>query len=159
MFQRKKIYGKKINAHSPFPNDLTTAGGVFTGLDIEIFDDALIKQLSVCYGLNPRPRQMMTSNEQNAKNTSSSLVLFPEEAFFLHQFFNLQVQDLDNQPMHTELLWSSLCKLKETFVECYVSYLYLKSKNWVIKPGLKFAGDYRKLRAFDLSSVILMNVL
>lgn len=78
-------------------------------------------------------------------NLPQSLVLFPEEAFFLHHFTDcLQVHDLNDLPISTESLWKKFSELKDTFVECYVAYLYLKSKNWVIKSGIKFGGDFRK---------------
>lgn len=85
-------------------------------------------------------------------NIPQSLVLFPEEAFFLHQFTDcLQVRDLDDVPISTESLWIKFRLLKETFVECYVAYLYLKSKNWVIKSGIKFGGDFCKFSILNPS--------
>ncbi|CRK94236.1 CLUMA_CG007751, isoform A [Clunio marinus] len=76
-------------------------------------------------------------------NISDTLVLFPEEAFFLHHIIEcLKIQDLDNQIIPTKELWRKFCKLKESFVERYVTYLYLKSKNWVIKSGIKFGGHF-----------------
>jgi tRNA-splicing endonuclease subunit Sen2 len=74
-----------------------------------------------------------------------SLVLFPEEAMFLNKEIKcLQVYDLDDKLISTENLWKLFCELKYNFVECYVSFLYLKSKNWVIKSGIKFGGNFRK---------------
>lgn len=74
---------------------------------------------------------------------SKSIVLFIEEAFFLNHDLNcLQILNLDDQKIQTDDVWIEFCKLKETFVECYVSYMYLKSKNWVIKSGIKFGGDF-----------------
>lgn len=82
---------------------------------------------------------------QNPFEITQSLVLFVEEAFFLHHTIKcLDVRDLDDNRISTEELWSKLCKLKETFVETFVAYLYLKSKNWVIKSGMKFGGDFCK---------------
>lgn len=72
-------------------------------------------------------------------------VLFLEEAFFLHHNIDcLDILDLDNNLISTHELWKKFNKLKSNFVECYVAYLYLKSKNWVIKPGIKFGGEFRK---------------
>lgn len=145
MFQQKKTRGKKVST-KPFPElSSISAFGIFTGLDIEVFDCDLIQKISESgYGLNPKPRQLVTFNEQTGDSScyASSIVLFPEEAFFLHQFFDLQVHDLRKQLMTTEMLWSSLCSLKEKFVECYVAYLYLRSKNWVVRSGIKVGSDY-----------------
>lgn len=171
----------------PFPTDIAVVA-YFTGLDVEVFDERSIKSLyeSGCYGLNPKPRQVMSFNQQqkmkcmteveynrrlewrekfgNSQDEESaekvlvgdkalpdpfclphSLVLFLEEAFFLHHTIKcLEIRDLDDRPMATEELWGNLCKLKETFVETFVAFLYLKSKNWVLKSGIKFGGDFRE---------------
>lgn len=170
-----------------FPADNTLVSGYFNGYDVEVFDVTSIKSLhSSCFGLNPKPRQMVTFNKRDKmKKTSEaefkrrlewkekfsdpsdeatnemllvgdnlvpdpfniphSLVLFLEEAFFLHQNLNcLQILNLDDELMETNAIWTQFCKVKERFVECYASYLYLKSKNWVIKSGLKFGGDFCK---------------
>lgn len=134
----------------PFPSNVS-ATAYFTGLDVEIFEPASIKTLYAegCYGMNPKPRQVRESlanfSDESAAG-SHSLVLFPEEALFLHQHVNsLEIRDLDDKPIQTERLWKIFFNLKESFVECYIAYLYLKSKNWVIKSGIKFGGDYRKL--------------
>lgn len=72
-----------------------------------------------------------------------SVVLFLEEAFFLHhQIKCLEIRDIDDKIIPTGDLWKRFCNLKELFIDSYVSYLYLKSKNWVIKPGIKFGGDF-----------------
>lgn len=128
---------------------------------------------SGCYGMNPKPRQALLKNKQpkikteaetkreeewremfsnqdpvegiipSSFNIPQSLVLFLEEAFFLHHTIDcLDIQNIDDRPISTEDLWTKFCKLKEKFVECFVAYLYLKSKNWVIKSGMKFGGDF-----------------
>lgn len=80
---------------------------------------------------------------------SNSIVLYLEEAFFLCNFAGLlEIRDLNDEKVSTYELWCKFCKLKENFVECFVAYLFLKSRNWVIKPGLKFGGDFRKLTTF-----------
>lgn len=74
-----------------------------------------------------------------------SHVLIPEEAMFLKKELNcLEVKDLDDNILSTEDLWTEFCDLKYNFLECYVGYLYLKSKNWVIKSGIKFGGHFCK---------------
>lgn len=85
---------------------------------------------------------------------SQSHVLILEEAMFLHKELNcLEIKDLDENLMTTEDLWKEFCDLKHNFVECYVGYLYLKSKNWVIKSGIKFGGHFRKLSC-EISTIL-----
>lgn len=75
----------------------------------------------------------------------NSLVLFLEEAFFLCTFCEcLEIRDLNDVKIEFEDLWRSFCGIKENFVECFVAYLFFRSRNWVIKPGMKFGGDYRE---------------
>ncbi|CAG9797102.1 unnamed protein product [Chironomus riparius] len=74
---------------------------------------------------------------------SQSHVLIIEEAMFLQKELNcLEIMDIGGNLMTTEDLWNEFCDLKHNFVECYVGYLYLKSKNWVIKSGIKFGGHF-----------------
>lgn len=84
----------------------------------------------------------------NPFEIAQTQVLFLEEAFFLsHNIGCLVILDLDNNQISTQELWNKFNKLKSNFVDCYVAYLYLKSKNWVIKPGIKFGGEFRKFKS------------
>jgi hypothetical protein len=162
---QKKSRAKFFNV-KPFPSDIT-AVGVFTGLDVEVFDKTSVKALyeAGCYGLNPKPRQALKNREGTVTDAATrreeewremfgdnesfsipkSSVLFLEETFFLHHTIKcVEVQDIDENKMTTEDIWMRFCRLKEKFVESFVAYLYLKSKNWVIKPGMKFGGDFRE---------------
>lgn len=159
--------------------------GVFTGLDVEIFDKNSMKILteSGCYGFNSKPRQTIAfydkqpivkisqeeyqrklewkekfGAEESGKMISvddqlhpdpfdipKSLILLPEEAFFLiHEIKCLEVKDLDDKVVTSDQLWNFYNEAKYDFVDCYVAYLYLKSKNWVIKAGTKFGGNFCK---------------
>lgn len=81
----------------------------------------------------------------NPFEIAQTQVLFLEEAFFLsHNIGCLEILDLDNNIISTQELWNKFNILKPNFVDCYVAYLYLKSKNWVIKPGIKFGGEFCK---------------
>lgn len=76
-----------------------------------------------------------------------SLVLFPEEAFFLHYSLKcLTIYDFrqPDEPMTTYAFLDRCCKLNPNFISHYVAYHYLRSKNWVVKRGFKFGGDFRE---------------
>jgi tRNA splicing endonuclease len=171
----------------PFPKDIK-AIGIFTGADVEIFNEQDCRSLfeNGAFGLNPKPRQILMFNQQqNMKILSdneymrklefknkfgteeddeliqlengevhpdpfkipNSLVLSLEEAFFLHKILNcLEIRDIEDKILSTSGIWTKFCRLKENFVECFIAYLFLKSKNWVIKSGVKFGGDFRKFQ-------------
>lgn len=42
-------------------------------------------------------------------------------------------------------LWEMFCKMDRYFVQNYATYFYFRSKNWVVKSGIKFGGDFCKL--------------
>lgn len=92
-------------------------------------------------------KQKTTETEiQNPFDFEESLVLFLEESFFLHYALRcLSIIDfISNKELSTDEILNKFCKIKPTFITHYVSYHYLRSKNWVIKSGLKFGGDFRK---------------
>ena len=94
----------------------------------------------------------------NPFDIPQSLVLFLEEAFFLHHYIHcLDIRDLNDESIPTELLWSRFCELKKTFVESFVAFLYLKSKNWVVKSGIKFGGDFREYFVITMAWTQLMS--
>ncbi|KAG5675224.1 hypothetical protein PVAND_005148 [Polypedilum vanderplanki] len=70
--------------------------------------------------------------------------LFPEEAMFLHKELNcLEIRNaIDGKSLSTLELWKEFCELNESFPSHYAAYVYLKSKNWVIKLGSKFGGIF-----------------
>lgn len=74
------------------------------------------------------------------------LALLPEEAFFLHFSLRcLKVVDFDQTHEFTTVeLLEKFCALNSKFIEQYIVYQYYRSKNWVVKSGLKFGGDFRK---------------
>lgn len=75
-----------------------------------------------------------------------SLVLALEEAFFLHHTLKcLNIFSFDQtKELNTDEFLDICCKLKKNFLLYYIGYHYYRSKNWVVKSGLKFGGDYRK---------------
>ncbi|XP_012224187.1 tRNA-splicing endonuclease subunit Sen2 [Linepithema humile] len=66
-----------------------------------------------------------------------------EETFFL--FFGLgclQLVHFNGTFMDISNAWLHFCKNKPDFLQKYVVYHYYKSKGWVVKPGLKYGGDF-----------------
>lgn len=78
-----------------------------------------------------------------------TLVLTLEESFFLHSTLKcLRIMDVNGKEMQTNDILLKYCSLKPNFWTHFVAYLYLRSKNWIVKCGLKFGGDYRKYYSF-----------
>uniref|UniRef100_A0A182PA87 tRNA-intron lyase n=1 Tax=Anopheles epiroticus TaxID=199890 RepID=A0A182PA87_9DIPT len=71
------------------------------------------------------------------------LCLFFEETFFLMHMLNvLNVKDVFDKELCVLDAFARFRKVKRNFLACYCAYLYLKSKNWIIKSGIKFGGDF-----------------
>lgn len=68
-----------------------------------------------------------------------------EEAFFLK--YSLQCLDVFDQQgniLDNGQVWDLFLRNDENFVVNFVVYYYFRAKKWVVKPGIKFGGDYRK---------------
>lgn len=102
-------------------------------------------------------------------NLSESLVLYPEEAFFLHHSLKcLRVNDpFQNEELTTAKLLQKFCTLNKHFITHFVAYQYFRSQNWVVKCGLKYGGHFCKLsrtsshsiKAFDHKFIFSLTVL
>lgn len=75
-----------------------------------------------------------------------TLALFPEEAFFLHFSLRcLKILNFDQTHEYTtEEALEKFCNMNPKFIERFVVYHFYRSKNWVVRSGLKFGGDFRK---------------
>lgn len=88
-----------------------------------------------------------------------SLVLTLEESFFLHSTLKcLKILDIKGKTMETNDILLQFCSLKPKFWTHFVAYSYLRSKNWIVKCGLKFGGDFRKYSSVD-SMVFMYRVI
>ncbi|XP_041982571.1 tRNA-splicing endonuclease subunit Sen2 isoform X2 [Aricia agestis] len=79
----------------------------------------------------------------NKVKIEEKLMLSLQESFYLvYALECLQVLSLENQIMSTQQCWDLFCETEKCFLEKYVVYHYLRSKGYVVKPGIKFGGDY-----------------
>lgn len=91
-------------------------------------------------GLNRDP-------EVDPFHIEETLVLTVEESFFLHSTLKcLRIMDVGGRVMQTNEILEKYCRLKPHFWTHYVAYSYLRSKNWIVKCGLKFGGDFREYK-------------
>lgn len=82
---------------------------------------------------------------ENCFPVRETLQLTAEETFFLMYGLGcLRVMDLDGKYLSIGETWNYFCKEDAVFLQKYAVYHYFRSKGWVVKPGLKYGGDYCK---------------
>ncbi|XP_029047607.1 tRNA-splicing endonuclease subunit Sen2 isoform X1 [Osmia bicornis bicornis] len=67
---------------------------------------------------------------------------FEETFFLLYGLGCLNLIDFDGNLLDIDSAWHFFCKADKNFVQKYVVYHYFRSKGWVVKPGLKYGGDF-----------------
>ncbi|XP_076654114.1 tRNA splicing endonuclease subunit 2 [Halictus rubicundus] len=67
---------------------------------------------------------------------------FEETFFLLYGLGCLNLIDFDGNLLDIDSAWNFFCKTDKSFVQKYVVYHYFRSKGWVVKPGLKYGGDF-----------------
>lgn len=67
---------------------------------------------------------------------------FEETFFLLFGLGCLQVIHFDGSLLDINSAWLYFCKEKPDFLQKYVVYHYYRSKGWVVKPGIKYGGDF-----------------
>ncbi|XP_072945132.1 uncharacterized protein Tsen2 [Epargyreus clarus] len=78
----------------------------------------------------------------NKTKLEEKLMLTAQEAFFLMYGLGcLQVVNGDHA-LSIEDSWKLFSDNDRNFVEKYVVYHYFRSKGYIMKPGIKFGGDY-----------------
>lgn len=145
-FKRKRSNFKDYIKLAPFPSipDGQRYQGVFNGLSVEVADSEhkpiRILHDNGCYGKGSNSRGGPISGEPD-----ETLLLGLEEACVLAYYLDiLEIKDtLDKEITWQEYVKAALEYDKE-FISKLAAYLYLKSKNWIIKSGIKFGGDFRK---------------
>ncbi|XP_030751907.1 tRNA-splicing endonuclease subunit Sen2 isoform X1 [Sitophilus oryzae] len=65
-----------------------------------------------------------------------------EEAFFLSSVIKCLSVTYKNEYLNIDQMWDLFSKLQHNFIRNYLVYYYYRSKNWVVKPGIKFGGDF-----------------
>lgn len=102
--------------------------------------------------------------EDDGFPVKESLHLTFEESFFLVFALGcLRVMDFRGKILSIEELWDQFCRDDIYFIQKYVIYHYFRSKGWVVKPGLKFGGDFLLYKQgppfYHASYIVLVDVI
>lgn len=84
---------------------------------------------------------------------------FEETFFLLYGLGCLNVVNFDGTLLDIDSTWKYFCKVDKDFVQKYVVYHYFRSKGWVVKPGIKYGGDfllYKQGPAFYHASYVVV---
>nr|XP_033339788.1 tRNA-splicing endonuclease subunit Sen2 [Megalopta genalis] len=88
---------------------------------------------------------------------------FEETFFLLYGLGCLNLIDFDSNLLDIDSAWRIFCKADKNFVQKYVVYHYFRSKGWVVKPGLKYGGDFLLYKQgppfYHASYIVLVDVL
>ncbi|TMW50874.1 hypothetical protein DOY81_004061 [Sarcophaga bullata] len=147
--------------------------GVFTGISVEVStkEDIIALYDNGFYGKGSHsrsiPQVVLQSSHckevsENENGNGENLCLGLEEAFFLSYYLKvLKICDMDGKEMPLETFLQEALEVNAEFVESVASYLYLKSKGWVVKSGLKFGGHFliyhKGPRFYHASFVVVFN--
>lgn len=65
-----------------------------------------------------------------------------EEAYYLMCKDCMKINDLNGVSLTKESAWTLFSKQQKTFIHNYIVYNYFRRRDWVVKSGLKFGGDF-----------------
>ncbi|KAK6926845.1 tRNA intron endonuclease, catalytic domain-like [Dillenia turbinata] len=66
-----------------------------------------------------------------------------EEAFFMcYSLKCIKIVGEDNCPKNAEEVWHYMKSCNPSFPYLYKAYLHLRLKNWVVRPGLQYGGEF-----------------
>ncbi|XP_017890343.1 tRNA-splicing endonuclease subunit Sen2 [Ceratina calcarata] len=88
---------------------------------------------------------------------------FEETFFLLFGLGCLNLYDYSGETLSIDAAWYHFRKMDQNFVQKYVVYHYFRSKGWVVKPGLKYGGDFLLYKQgpsfYHASYIVLIDVL
>ncbi|XP_055638477.1 tRNA-splicing endonuclease subunit Sen2 [Toxorhynchites rutilus septentrionalis] len=111
--------------------------------DICVMDEETEKQLAAGIISRKQLKHVVMRKQENPFPVAENLSLGYEETLFLIKELKcLEVRTLEGLLLPQEQLIERFVSIKRSFIPSYVAFIYLKARNWVIKSGLKFGGDF-----------------
>lgn len=153
----------------PFPDlkGRKKFNAVLDGFFVEVSDEEDMKEIfnSGCFGRGSHSRSTPAClrNDKEAVelpgNVVETLILTHEEAFFLMHFLEvLEIKDTKDKVLTSEELFTTFNEFNSYFTRRIVAYIYLKSKNWIIRDGTKFGSDFliykKSIRVYHASFIV-----
>ncbi|XP_018576539.1 tRNA-splicing endonuclease subunit Sen2 isoform X2 [Anoplophora glabripennis] len=89
------------------------------------------------YFINLQPQYQI--DESNVKET---VWLSLEESFFLSSIVKCLHVYYEGKSLRIDEMWTMFSATDPHFIQNYIVYYHFKAKNWVVKPGIKFGGDF-----------------
>ncbi|XP_054007746.1 tRNA-splicing endonuclease subunit Sen2 [Hylaeus anthracinus] len=109
-------------------------------------------------------KEIQPKIERGSFPVQETLHLTFEETFFLlYGLGCLNLVGFDGNLLDIDSAWHLFCKADKNFVQKYVVYHYFRSKGWVVKPGLKYGGDFLLYKQgppfYHASYIVIVDVL
>ncbi|KAH8263336.1 hypothetical protein KR044_007576 [Drosophila immigrans] len=139
-FKRKRKSSQNSNKLAAFP--ICEYKGVFNGLAVEVINTEQTS-IAALHDNGGYGKGSLSRGGPNSGNPQEKLLLGIEEACLLAYFVEtLHISDLAGNQMSWQAFLQAAREYDAQFVYKLAAYLYLKAKNWVIKSGIKFGGDF-----------------
>lgn len=89
------------------------------------------------------PDKLQSLEILSGQKKNSVYYLQLEEAFFLlHTLECLEIKNEDGKIFNEDDCWRVFSSLKPHFPFLYAAYHYYRSKEWVVKSGIQYGGDF-----------------
>lgn len=82
--------------------------------------------------------------EMDKTGSKESVNLMLEEAFFLKKLGCIEIK-FEGETLDIAKMWELFSDSDPFFRRNYAVYYHFRCERWIVKPGIKFGGDYRKL--------------
>lgn len=85
------------------------------------------------------------------------------EAYFLNKYTQRLVIQQDGVSLSSQECWEKFCSEDKYFTQNYICYHHFRRKNWVVRTGLKFGGDFLLYKTgpayYHASYVVIIDIL
>lgn len=108
-------------------------------------------------------KEIKPAYEIDTSGVKEKIYLDLVEAYFLHNYKQCLAVQQNGVLLNTQQCWERFSASDKYFAQNYVCYQHFKKKNWVVKPALKFGGDYLLYKDgpayYHASYVVIVDVL